>query len=293
MATAVSDHGMAALLCGARRAARTWPGLRVEYSWLPPFEGELVTQPNRLEVVFSRHERVELGHDGRAHRPALKAGAGYVVGAEPTVLCRVGEYSDTLEIYPDLVLARADAAEAGIARFELQPTLGPTTAGFHRDPALLGAAHRLRRAVLWGAELSDVEASSLAHMLIRWTLARQYRLPSRLVAPLDPRTLARVAEAVEARLAETLTLADLAAVAGFSPFHFARCFRAATGLAPHQYVLARRIELAKRLVVTTGEPVQDIAWSAGFENLSHFRRQFAAQIGVLPGALRQATASAA
>ena len=58
-------------------------------------------------------------------------------------------------------------------------------------------------------------------------------------------------------------------------------------------MLARRIELAKRLVVTTGEPVQDIAWTAGFENLSHFRRQFAAQIGVLPGALREATASAA
>ena len=100
MATAVSDHGMAALLCGARRAARTWPGLRVEYSWLPPFEGESVTQPNRLEVVFSRHERVELGHDGRAHRLRVEAGAGYVVGPEPTVLRRVGEYSDTLEIYP-------------------------------------------------------------------------------------------------------------------------------------------------------------------------------------------------
>ena len=293
MATAVSDPGMAALLCGARRAARTWPGLRVEYSWLPPFEGESVTQPNRLEVVFSRHDRVELSQDGRAHRLRAEAGACYVVGAEPTVLRRVAEYSDTLEIYPDLELARADADEAGIARFELEPTLRPATSEFRRDPALLGAAHRLRRAVLGRAELSDIEASSLAHLLIRWTLARQHRLAPRPAAPLDPRILARVAEAVEAGLGETLTLADLAAVAGLSPFHFARGFRAATGLAPHQYVLARRIELAKRLVVTTREPVQEIAWSAGFENLSHFRRQFAAQLGVLPGALRQATASAA
>ena len=38
--------------------------------------------------------------------------------------------------------------------------------------------------------------------------------------------------------------------------------------------------------------MQEIAWSAGFENVSHFRRQFAAQIGVLPGALRAATAAA-
>ena len=48
-------------------------------------------------------------------------GRGRADGATPG-----GEYSDTLEIYPDLALARADADEAGIARFELQPTLGPT-----------------------------------------------------------------------------------------------------------------------------------------------------------------------
>ena len=143
------------------------------------------------------------------------------------------------------------------------------------------------------AELSDIEASTLAHLLVRRVLTRQYRLRPLPPAPLDPRTLARVAEAVEARLDETLTLADLAAVAGLSTFHFARSFRAATGLAPHQYVLARRIDLAKRLVLTTAEPVQEIAWSAGFENVSHFRRQFAAQIGVLPGALRTATAARA
>lgn len=64
---------------------------------------------------------------------------------------------------------------------------------------------------------------------------------------------------------------------------------ATTGLAPHQYVLARRIELAKRLIMTTHRSVQEVAWSVGFENISHFRRQFAAQIGVVPGALRRAT----
>jgi transcriptional regulator GlxA family with amidase domain len=36
-------------------------------------------------------------------------------------------------------------------------------------------------------------------------------------------------------------------------------------------------------------PGAEIAWSAGFENISHFRRQFAAKIGVLPGVLRQTT----
>ena len=281
---------MAAILSGARRAVAAWPGLRVEYAWRGPFEGEAVTKPNRLEVVFSAHPRVLLGHDGRRHTVAVEAGAAYLVGEAPTVLRRVAEVSDTLEIYPDFELMRRDAAEAGVRRFELEPTLraeGATT--FRRDPAILGVAHRLRRAVMGRAALSDIEASSLAHMLARRVLARQYRVPARPVSRLDARALGRVAEAVEAGLSETLTLAELAAVAGLSPFHFARSFKAATGLAPHQYVLARRVELAKRLTLTTRLPVQEIAWEAGFENLSHFRRQFAAQVGVLPGELRRET----
>ena len=95
---------------------------------------------------------------------------------------------------------------------------------------------------------------------------------------------------IEAGLTRRLSLNDLARVAALSPFHFARCFKATTGLAPHQYVLARRIELAKRLIMTTSQSVVEVAWSVGFENISHFRRQFVAQVGVVPGVLRRATA---
>jgi AraC family transcriptional regulator len=60
-------------------------------------------------------------------------------------------------------------------------------------------------------------------------------------------------------------------------------------MSPGQYVLGRRLELAKRLVLTTDLSVWNIAWSAGFENISHFRRQFRSHIGFLPGELRRAT----
>jgi AraC family transcriptional regulator len=60
------------------------------------------------------------------------------------------------------------------------------------------------------------------------------------------------------------------------------------GLAPHQYVIARRIELAKRLLLTTTLTVAEIAWSIGYENIGHFRRLFALHIGVRPGEIRRA-----
>jgi AraC family transcriptional regulator len=61
------------------------------------------------------------------------------------------------------------------------------------------------------------------------------------------------------------------------------------GLAPHQYVIARRLELAKRLLLTTRLNVAEIAWSIGYENISHFRRLFTGHIGVTPGEIRRAT----
>ena len=139
--------------------------------------------------------------------------------------------------------------------------------------------------------ITDVEASGLAHVLADRLVTLQHGGAPRSPAPqqLSRQTIDKLAGFVEAGLTGRLTLEALARVAELSPFHFARCFKATTGLAPHQYVLACRIELAKRLIMTTDRSVQEVAWSVGFENISHFRRQFAAQIGVVPGALRRAT----
>jgi AraC-like DNA-binding protein len=76
-----------------------------------------------------------------------------------------------------------------------------------------------------------------------------------------------LAEFIEDGLTRRLTLHELARVAALSPFHFARCFKATTGLSPHQYVQARRIELAKRSIMTSSQPVVEVAWSIRFENI--------------------------
>jgi AraC family transcriptional regulator len=60
--------------------------------------------------------------------------------------------------------------------------------------------------------------------------------------------LRAVVESIEGHLDVGPTLAEMAAVARLSPYHFARQFRAATGLPPHRYVIARRVERAKHLL---------------------------------------------
>lgn len=291
-----ADHAPAkalAVLSGSRRINLAWPGLRVDYAWLPPFEGLAPTRPNRIEVVFSAHCGVAMTQGRQTHDIDVEPGAMFVVGAEPTTLLRVANYSDTLEMYPDLGLLKAAADQATIGHVELQPTLrGPRAVTFRRDAVVLGIAHVLRRACMGRLSLSDIEASSLAQLLGQRLLAIQYgpAAPARLrESRLGAPAMERVGHYIEGHLTGQITLDTLSGLCGLSPFHFARCFKKTTGLAPHQYVLARRMELCKRLILTTALPVQEIAWSAGFENISHFRRQFAAQIGVLPGVLRQAT----
>ena len=86
--------------------------------------------------------------------------------------------------------------------------------------------------------------------------------------------LKRVVEYVDAHISEQITLAALASVAGMSRMYFASQFRVATGLRPHDYVLHKRIERAQHLLVTTSDPLVEIALGVGFQTQAHFTTIF-------------------
>jgi AraC family transcriptional regulator len=90
-------------------------------------------------------------------------------------------------------------------------------------------------------------------------------------------------EYIEEHLDAELTLDHLAGVAHLSPYHFARLFKNSTGLPPHQYVIARRVERAKDLLRGKDRfPLVDIAAEVGFSSQSHFTRHFKRLVGVTP-----------
>jgi AraC family transcriptional regulator len=75
-------------------------------------------------------------------------------------------------------------------------------------------------------------------------------------------------------LSEPVSLDDLANLAGLSPFHFVAMFKRSTGLAPHQYLLAQRIERARALLAESRVPIADVAARTGFADQSHLMRVF-------------------
>lgn len=100
--------------------------------------------------------------------------------------------------------------------------------------------------------------------------------------------LARAVDLIETELTADLSLEQLARTAGMSAFHFARSFKAATGEAPHKFVMRRRVERAKILLATTKLPVAEIAFRVGWENVSHFSQAFRSIAGTTPGSFRNA-----
>ena len=75
-------------------------------------------------------------------------------------------------------------------------------------------------------------------------------------------------------------------MAGLSVNHFARAFRQSTGLAPHAYLVQRRIERAERLLSRTDLPLSEIALAVGFADHSHFARHFRRLTGATPSVAR-------
>jgi AraC family transcriptional regulator len=100
---------------------------------------------------------------------------------------------------------------------------------------------------------------------------------------LPQRKLRAVVECIEEQLDANLSLDQLAAAAHLSAYHFARQFKAATGLPPHQYVIARRIERAKEIMLSeTDLSLAEIAALVGFSDQSQLTRHFKRLIGVTP-----------
>jgi AraC family transcriptional regulator len=92
--------------------------------------------------------------------------------------------------------------------------------------------------------------------------------------------------AFDRRLDSSVSLDEVARECGLSVSHFSRAFRRSTGLAPHRWLLRRRIEVAKDLMLSEPMPLAQVAVACGFADQSHFTRTFSGLIGLTPARWR-------
>jgi AraC family transcriptional regulator len=98
--------------------------------------------------------------------------------------------------------------------------------------------------------------------------------------------LRQVIDYINGHLDRDLGLAELAKIVQMSPHYFTRLFKQSTGLTPHQYVIHRRVERAKELLLNGELTIAEVAYSVGFANQSHLNRHLKRLLGVTPRYIR-------
>jgi AraC family transcriptional regulator len=184
---------------------------------------------------------------------------------------------------PGAVRDIASAEFDGAASSPLQDVLGA------RDPLLQALLGALTDGVSGDKRLGALYLEGLLHTFVCRLL--QVHAAGRSAGPagahiLAPFRVRRVTDFVEAGLAEDLSLADLASVAGISVFHFTRGFHRATGFAPYAYLIHRRLERAKTLLQAGELPLDEVAAACGFRTTAQFASMFRRRTGLAPGRYR-------
>ncbi len=105
---------------------------------------------------------------------------------------------------------------------------------------------------------------------------------ARSVRPLDRRQVECVCEALRSGLQERISLAESAAIAGLSRWHFSRAFHATLGTTFSDFVMNLRIATAMQLMRETDLSLAQIATQSGFGDQSYFSRSFVRAVGIPP-----------
>ncbi|WP_407530653.1 helix-turn-helix domain-containing protein [Methylobacterium oryzisoli] len=104
---------------------------------------------------------------------------------------------------------------------------------------------------------------------------------------LSARQLSMVLELIDAQLLERPSLIDLAASLNVSTGYFCRAFRISTGLPPHQFIIKRRVELARAMIEEGTLSLSDVARAAGFKDHSQMSATFKKVTGSKPSQFRR------
>lgn len=160
---------------------------------------------------------------------------------------------------------------------------------YFEEPHLLSTMRKLESAVAENFEHPAVYVETLALLAVLELGRLQSRGP--VVADRTGRLSAAqerlLRDYIEDNVASDVSLDELSRLVQLSRFHLSRRFKSTFGMAPHRYVVERRLDTAKRLLKESDLSVADVATATGFSSAGLFIRTFRTATGVTPLAYRR------
>jgi AraC-like DNA-binding protein len=265
---------------------RGWGGVTVDiYKNVPA--GDTAWLPLEDDVVVTRLAAAVSAMPPRAARSPLSHASHVSVHPKGVRSVARGEGSGMLVVshVPRQLLLEAAASPA--AHTSLRHSGGRRDMFMSHMSMLLAAeaerpAHPAQRLIWQG--LSHALA---AHLVNRFDHGDVSQPAAATTAPaaggLSRWQERRAKELLRGALNEPISMESLAAACRLSRGHFSKAFKRTTGLTPHRWLQALRIERAKRLLLHSALPISEIATACGFADQSHFTRVFAQALGMAPG----------
>lgn len=265
-------------------AGQGWSGIRVEHFPLQP--GSDIVQPplSGLFLILQGHRslpcRIEVGeafYEGDLPPASVTL---VPLGSGSRHLWGVDVDSTQFQIEPGLI---QKVSVEGFDRDPARLRLPPTCCGY-LHPAIQHDLAALRDELLTGGPGGRLCAETLANLLVVHLIRHAGSGPAvrGLTGVLAGTTLRAVTDYVHDHLERNIGLADLAAVAHLSAYHFARLFKQTTGRTPHQFVIEKRVERARRLITEGRLTLAQVAAACGFTDQSGFTKHFKRLVGVTP-----------
>jgi AraC family transcriptional regulator len=155
-----------------------------------------------------------------------------------------------------------------------------------RDEGLVQIARTLEAEAAAGHPNGMLFWCSITDALFRRLATHHLSLSARpLQGSLNAAALRRLDAYIRDNLAEPLDLASLAAIVGCDRFHFAHRFRKSVGISPYRYVVRKRVDRARELLLHGEESLAEIAAATGFSDQSHLSNWVRRIYGTSPGRL--------
>ena len=188
----------------------------------------------------------------------------------------------SVRLAPALLTSTAEALGLPGGRADLTPKLGA------RDPLVEHVVRGLMAELEAPAPAGRIYADSLAVALTTRLLQNFGAIMAAGRQTLSKPQVRRLVEFVEENLDADLSLDQLAEVAGMSVPHLTTLFRRTMGLSVHAYVMERRVEKARALLLRRDLSIAEIALETGFAHQSHLARWMRRLLGVTPSEILKA-----
>lgn len=271
--------------------AQHWATLFVSHQSEAPFQRHPDAIDHHLLVVhLSGPARVTGVIDNKRHsRVVPPGGLAFWPGGMPFGV-ELERQIYSLHIYIDAEVMADVGRSFGVTRTDrhwLRPLFAET------DELLERLAIEAWNTAQAGYSDSELYADQIARsMAARLLWVGRHGFPTipeagRLDGGLSKPQLRRLEDYVEANLDKNLHLESLSEVVGLSVSHFSRQFKSSSGKTPHQFVLQRRLDRAKRLLGNTAMPIAEIALECGFSHQEHLTHIFKRHLATTPAEFRR------